>query len=247
MLTNSCARRVLARDPFLSLTLARASDDPSMQICDGIVVSDDSIVLMEYKSSMFRADTKYSGNYAMLGDEIEKKLVHDKEANQRKGVWELSEAVQKLFGTRASITLPEIDLKKIRRVCLYIITLDSIGARIGMSPFLSTFLDERLDRSAFPTVEIRPLFCSDIEALETVTGFFATVSLPRILERWFETNPSLTTPLLAINLDTLPWRENNWLRTEWNAIFKTMVRTLFPDKDPDVVLAEAIRRGQEQR
>lgn len=52
------------------------------------------------------------------------------------------------------------------------------------------------------------------------------------------TNPSLTTPLLAIDLDSLPWRENDWLRSEWKAIFKTMVTILFPDKDPDVALAE---------
>lgn len=121
---------------------------------------------------------------------------------------------------------------------LYLVTLDSIGATIGMSPFLNTFLDERLDRRAFPALEIRPLFCSDIEALETMTGFLGSIGLPGILERWFETNPSLATPLLAVDFDSVLWRENPWLHTEWKAIFKTMTRILFPDRDPDVALAE---------
>ena len=226
---NELMRRRVAGTKSLFIPDPRPSNDPAKQICDGIVICDDSIVLMEYKSSMFRADTKYTGNYSTLGDEIEKKLVHDKEASERKGVWQLSEAVHKLFGPKASTTIPGVDLKKVKHVYLYIITLDAIGATIGMSPFLNTFLDERLDGTAFPTIEVRPLFCSDIEALETITGFFATSGLPGILQLWFETNPSLTTPLSAINLDALPWRENSWLRSEWNAIYKTMVTILFPD------------------
>ena len=75
----------------------RPASDPNTQLCDGIVVSGDSIVLMEYKSSMFRADSKYSGDYQALAGEIEKKFVHDKEADQRKGVWQLAEAVKRIF------------------------------------------------------------------------------------------------------------------------------------------------------
>jgi hypothetical protein len=241
---NELMRQACAGTKSLFIPDPRPSDDPNMQICDGIVICDDSMVLMEYKSSMFRADTKYTGNYSTLSDEIEKKLAHDKEANRRKGVWQLSEAVQKLFGPGASIVLPGIDLKKIKHLYLCIVTLDSIGATIGVSPFLNTFLDERLDRRAFRAVDIRPLFCSDIETLEIITGFFAMSSLATILERWFTTNPSLATPLLAIDLNGLPWQENGWLGAEWNTIFKRMVTILFPEKDPDVTLAEAIKRGQ---
>ena len=69
-------------------------------------------------------------------------------------------------------------------VYLYLITLDSIGGAIGLAPFLETFLTERLDRKTYPSVEIRPLFCSDIETLERVTGFWGQSSLPQTLEHW---------------------------------------------------------------
>jgi DNA-binding XRE family transcriptional regulator len=71
---------------------------------------------MEYKSSMFRADTKYSGNHLALTAEIEKKLVEDKESSSRKGVLQLAEAVQTLFGVNASTVLPGINLTKIKHV-----------------------------------------------------------------------------------------------------------------------------------
>lgn len=225
----------------------RPSGHPDLQICDGIVVSGDAIVLMEYKSSMFRADTKYSGNHLALTAEIEKKLVEDKESSSRKGVLQLAEAVTTLFGVNASTVSPEIDLTKVRYVYLYIVTLDSIGGTIGLSAFLNTFLDEHLDRNAFPSLEIRPIFCSEIEALETATGFFAKTCLPEVLEKWFIANPSLTAPLQAIDLSNLSWQENSWLRAEWILIYKQMVKILFPNENPDQVVADGIKRSQRLR
>ncbi len=52
----------------------------------------EAMVLMEYKSSMFRADTKYSGDHGALAKEIENKLVYDHEEDERNGVRQLAEA-----------------------------------------------------------------------------------------------------------------------------------------------------------
>jgi hypothetical protein len=223
----------------------RRPDNPTEQICDGIVVSGDSMVLMEYKSNMFRADTKYSGNHSELAAEIEMKLVHNK-TDKKKGVWQLSDAVSTLFDQKAPMSLPGIDLRIIKRVYLYLVTLDSIGATIGISPFLNTFLEKHLDSRFFP-IEVRPLFCTDVETLEFASGFFGASTLPQILEHWFATNPSLTTPLSAIDLGGFAWRENGWLWAEWNSVCKSMIKTLFPDKDPEAALAEAVKRAESPR
>lgn len=225
----------------------RPANNPGIQLCDGIVVSSDSIVLMEYKSSMFRADSKYSGDYSILADEIEKKLVRDKATGRKKGVYQLSDSVRRLFDPGNPISVPGVDLTKVKRVYLYIVTLDTIGETIGVSPLLETFLNHELDRSKFPSIEIRPLFCSDIETLEYASGFFGACALPEVLERWFITNPSLTTPLSTIDLERLDWSESKWLRDQWFAVYKKMVTILFPDKDPDIALADAIRLGQGRR
>ena len=238
LLTRSCrgTAATFIPDP-------RPAGNPNIQLCDGIVVFGNSIVLMEYKSSMFRADTKYSGDHRALAKEIENKLVFDHDANKRKGVSQLAEAITKLFTPDNSMSLPGIDLEGIRRVYPYLITLDSIGGTIGISPFLDTFLEEQLKRQDFRQLELRPLFCSDIASLENVTGFFAALSLPEILERWFAENSSLTAPLSMTHIPDRLWKGNEWLHQEWNSIFKRIVRVLFPDKDPEAALAEALQLG----
>ena len=206
----------------------RLATRQNVQICDGMIVAGDSLVLLEYKSSMFRADNKYSGDFSSLADEIEKKLVYDTEADRKKGVWQLAEAVQQLFSRGEHVAPTNVDLGRVKRVYLYIVTLDSIGSTIGMSPFLNDFLSTKLNATAFPSQEIRPLFCSDIEALENITGLFAVRTLPELLESWYQTNPSLTTPLSAIDFGSLPWRTNEWLQDEWTSIYKTVITILFP-------------------
>jgi len=95
LLTQACAGTncIFLPDP-------RPTNNMSKQLCDGIIVSGDSMVLMEYKSSIFRADTKYGGDPVALAEEIENKLVHDKEADERKGVEQLAEAVKTSLGRR---------------------------------------------------------------------------------------------------------------------------------------------------
>ncbi|HWF04213.1 MAG TPA: hypothetical protein VHA06_11025, partial [Candidatus Angelobacter sp.] len=106
-----------------------------------------------------------------------------------------------------------------------------------------TFLEEQLDVQKFAQIKVRPLFCSDIEALEMVTGHFRTLSLPQILEQWFTANPSLFTPISL----SVQWKENEWLVAEWKAIFKKIVGILFPDTDQDIALAEAIKRSKKRQ
>ena len=53
----------------------RLADSPNEQLCDGILIEGDALVVMEYKACMFTAEAKYSGNHVMLRDEITKKLV----------------------------------------------------------------------------------------------------------------------------------------------------------------------------
>ena len=225
----------------------RSANDPSTQLCDGIVISGESMVLMEYKSSMFRADTKYSGNHASLAKEVENKLVHDREADERKGVEQLAEAVKSIFRRDAPLAVRGIDPASIKRVYLYIITLDSIGGTVGMSPFLNTYLVDCLESDSYPSLVIRPLYCSNIAELEGATGYFGDYTLPQILELWFNGNPTLTAPLAAMNIGADKWRGNQWLASEWDSIFRGMTAVLYPGHDPGPGMAAAIQRWRERR
>jgi hypothetical protein len=219
----------------------RPADNQAVQICDGIVVSGDSIALIEYKSSMFRADSKYHGDHIALAREIENKLVHDTEADEKKGVEQLSEAVKMLFGREANVTLPGIDLSRIRRVYPYMVTLDSIGGVVGMSAFLNTYFADRM-KGAPVSVEVRPLFCSNVAELEDKSGYFGSRTLPQILEMWYAANPALIAPLGLVHIAAHEWRGNEWLAAEWDAIFKETTAILYPGIDPGPGMAESIRR-----
>jgi hypothetical protein len=246
---NELLKQACAGTNSLFFPDPRPTNNPSVQLCDGIIVSGESMVLMEYKSSMFRADTKYGGNHVALAKEIENKFVHDAEADERKGVEQLAEAVKRMFhhDTRLALVLPGIDLTKIKRIYLYIITLDAIGGTIGMSPFLNTYLDDCLKHEAYPDLEIRPLYCSNVAELEDATGYFGACPLPQILEMWFQANPSLTAPLGAVHIEREKWRGNEWLAREWDSIFRGMTAILYPGHDPGPGMAAAIQRWRQRR
>ena len=214
----------------------RPSNNPNEQLCDGILIAGDSLVLMEYKSNVFTAAAKYGGDHAVLMAEIQKKLVHNEGSGSKKGVEQLAFALMSLFGSDGPRLYPDIDVRPIKHVYLYLVTLDSIGGTIGMSALLNTFLDDLLDRSQFPSIKVEPLFCSEIEALEEVTGLFTTTTLPKILDRWRGADARMLIPLQAVDFTRLDWTMNEWLFAEWNAIFKNMVRILFPHEDEEALL-----------
>lgn len=235
LLTHACAgsgsRFILDPSP---------AGQPGIQICDGLAVTEDAVVLMEYKSSMFRADTKYSGVPSVLLKEIETKLVRNSVKGTKKGVLQLAAAVDTIFGGgRPSDVLPDIDWTRIKTVHLCLLTLDSIGGTIGMSALLNTYLEENLDRTKFPSIEIRPLYCFDVAALEQMSGHLRDESFSSILDRWSLDYPEMLAPLSMVRLPSDPPRENLWLKGQWEDVFRSMVNILFPGHDVEPIIAGA--------
>jgi len=62
-----------------------------------------------------------------------------------------------------------------------------------------------------------------------------------------EADRSVTAPLSMTHIPDRLWKGNEWLHQEWNSIFKRIVRVLFPDKDPEAALAEALQLGLARR
>jgi hypothetical protein len=214
----------------------RPVNNPNVQLCDGLILSGDSIVILEYKGNVFTASGKYGGDPVILTAEIRKKLVRNQESNSKKGVEQLADAVKTLFGSDGARLYPAIDVSRIKHVYLFLVTLDTIGGTIGMSALLNTFLQDFLDRSKYPSVRVHPLFCADIESVEDITGLFKKQRLADILDQWERADGSLLLPLQSAPLHSSKWEQNEWLKSEWHAIFRTMVRILFPEADPEVII-----------
>ena len=213
----------------------RQSGRPDIQICDGLIATEDAVVLMEYKASMFRADSKYRGDRVRLLKEIEKKWVRN-EKGSKKGVEQLAAAVKLLFGNNdPRSVLPDIDWSKIKQVHLCLVTLDSLGETIGMSALLGTYLTEALDLAKYPPDFIRPLHCVDIAGLERATAYFGSLTLPEMLSRRLQLTTDLTASLSMVDFGTP--RQNQWIYAEWEAIGRQIVPIVFPGANMDQFFA----------
>jgi hypothetical protein len=204
-------------------------DDPtSEQVCDGMLLFGDSIVLLEYKSSMFRAESKYSGNPELLLHEIEEKLVATKE-NSPKGVRQLAAAVRSLFLAEKRECIRGIDLKGVHRVFPVLVTLDSIGRTLMMSRFLSEYFQKELGEGRSKGPQIMPLLSIYIEDLEFLSGFFKEVPFVQILSNWIERDPKLINTVLAVEnpvLSKLGPRHNQMLDRAFDDFYASVMKRL---------------------
>ena len=215
----------------------RPDDNPNIQICDGLLVTEDSVVLIESKANMFRADSKYRGDRARLLQEVEKKWVHN-EKGSKKGVEQLSAAVRLLFDDGNPETIfRAVEWSKVKNVYLCLVTLDTLGGTIGMSALLNTFLPDTLDLSRYPNGFISLLRCLDIASLERATAYFDTLTLPEIFLRWSTESPDLSAPLSMIELGAP--RQNPWIQAEWEDVARQIVPLIFPGTNMDEFLAGA--------
>lgn len=227
-----------SRSKSLFVVNPRLRSDPSIQVCDALLVDGDAIVLLEYKSSMFSARAKYGGDHVLLCDEITNKLVRDSDEKKRKGVEQLAEAVKLLFTDPTEQVVENLDLRGIRRVYPLLITLDDIGGSLLISHFLNFYFEPDVSRYA-KSLEIRPLFCTDIESLEMVLPYSDVKPLSEFLQYWLEKDQNLIATMLAFFPGGLPKRRNAYLDKEWKALYQGISARLFPKQ-----FAEAKQREE---
>ena len=116
LLANACADT-----PARFIPDVRNPDNPNEQICDGLVVDGTELVVIETKAALFRANAKYSGDHRLLADEIDSKLVRERETGQKKAAVQLADAAAKLLDPD---TLPRlgIDLHGLSRIYPLVVT-----------------------------------------------------------------------------------------------------------------------------
>jgi hypothetical protein len=174
----------------------------SEQVCDGLLLCGRGLILLEYKSSMFRAESKYAGQPTLLQAEIEQKLVQNEE-NSPKGVKQLANAVKRLFGTGQRARIRGVDLANIKYIFPVLVTLDSIGRTLMLSRFLHEYFLRELDDQLPTDPHIFPLLSLYVEDIEVLSGYLREVPFAEILHNWIEKDPKLISTILAIENPTL--------------------------------------------
>jgi hypothetical protein len=165
-------------------------------------------------------------------------LVRDGDTGQKRAAIQLADAVLALLTDPSILPGLGIDHTRISKIYPLAVTLDGIGGTIGISPYLDLAFQEALTLDPKYKEIVGPLGCVDIEGLEFMTEHFQAESLPRLMQRWQEFNPPLFVPFVATQLDGIARRVNPWLKRAVDNQFKSAVRILFPDRDPDNALRE---------
>jgi hypothetical protein len=208
----------------------RWASDPAAQVCDGALIEGEALVLLEYKSSMFTARAKYSGDHVLLRDEIVTKLVRNEDTAKRKGVEQLAEAVRRMLKGGPESAVKGLDLTQIKHIYPMLITLDNVGGTLLMSRLLNGYFKEFLADQLIPAEKVHPLLCTDVESLEIVLPLLDVFPLSRFLQHWLDSDPTLMATLQAHLPNGLPNRRNEILYGEWRRISEQMQSLLFPEE-----------------
>jgi hypothetical protein len=208
----------------------RRADDPACQICDALVLHGETLVLLEYKSNMFRADNKYSGNFKLLVEEIEKKLVHNRAESKKKGVEQLADAIIQLFGGQARNIIKDLNLSTVTRVYPLLVTLDGIGGNLLMSRSLNQYFDAFMKDHKFDGLEIKPLLCTDVESVEEISACFSKLSRAGFLDHWLSKDPNLLASLGAHIVPELEGQRNDRMAREWHVLSDEISQRAFPEE-----------------
>jgi hypothetical protein len=119
----------------------------------------------------------------------------------------------------------------IKRVYPMLVTLDDLGGTLLLTRLLNRYFDKWVDRRSRATINLMPLFCTNIESLEAVLPFSDVCRLSGFLQHWLDSDPKLIATLLAFPPEGLPSRRNEMLYAEWQRISDEFKSRLFPSED----------------
>jgi hypothetical protein len=230
---NSVFKESLSQSGATFVPDPRRRGDPARQICDALVLQDNSLVLLEYKANMFRAETKYSGNFVALVGEIERKLVREKresKKDKKRGVEQLADAVLQLFGSQDRTVVAGLDLSGVTRVYPLLVTLDAIGGSLLMSRLLNHYFSAFIAGSKLSMPKVEPLMCTDVQSIEEISGCFPKMGLAQFLDYWLSNDPNLMATLTAHTVPELVGHRNERVAREWRKLSSEISARLFPEE-----------------
>lgn len=158
------------------------------QICDQVVICGNTAVLIEAKVATCTASDRYSGDYSMVKDYLEEKLV------KSKGVSQILSAVKRLGAKGTDV--PDY-LTNIKKIIPVIITRDDFGGCWGVNAYLNKRFKGQLSTKSHKGVVVTPLVCMNISCLERMTWVLQEMALADVMEERIKTDRTLRQPFDA--------------------------------------------------
>jgi len=217
---------VLAKEYFRSPKFA----DTEAEVCDGLLVRQDTALLMEYKSGLLTPRTKYSGIPEELFSGIRKLFARDDGPKKRKGTGQLAQSLKRIIEGARIVSgdagqSEEIDLgsrQLLPTIVLYEEGLDVHAVRnYAEERFTESLGTAGVDRAEFGPLLVLSL--RDIETLESLTSKASVDDVFSGYARLLGTNPE---DRLGSFHDYL-YREYGHLKTETPSFVQRAAVDLF--------------------
>ena len=154
---------------------------------DVAICGNDTLVLLECKAPILRANTKFSGDFDKLYPELRDKIIEGESSEKPKGIKQLCNAIQSLFHTEETQrqSIEGIDIFKIKKIYPVLVLSDRIFSVPCMNWFLNLEfqrLSENIHR--VENLDIMPLTVLTIEDLESLESYLSDTPFHVHLDKW---------------------------------------------------------------
>lgn len=156
---------------------------------DVAICGNDTLVLLECKAPILRADTKFSGDFDQLYAELKDKIIEGERPEKARGIKQLCNAIQFLFHTEETQrrSIENIDISQIKKIYPVLILSDRIFSVLCMNWFLNSEFQRLLtDIQQMENLDIMPLTVLTIEDLESLEPFLSHTSFHVHLDEWMQ-------------------------------------------------------------
>jgi hypothetical protein len=168
-------------------------DKDNKPICDAIIICGPTAVLIEAKAATCAASVRYSGDYRLVREYMDKRLVEG--TDRPVGVSQLIAAIENI-GTMPRENLPEW-LRGVNKIVPVIITKDEIGSSWMTNAYLNARFQEMLTQSKYGSLKITPLVSMNVASLERAAAAMQEMAFSEIMEDRIREDPMLGRPFEA--------------------------------------------------
>jgi len=197
------------------------------QAFDACILEGRDLVVFEHKASVLRADSKYLGDPARLGEELRLKFIEG-HSEGKKGLGQLKHNLARFF---AGEPVDGLSPESVDRVYPALVCLDrSMGV-----PFMGRYLDEEF-RKDFPSKKTRqvitPLLALTVNDVENIAPYLHNVELCRIFESFHAKNKGRLWSMSASEVPVLKraTKGEDVIQGKFSEFARTMERSLFGEQ-----------------
>lgn len=162
-------------------------------ICDIIIICGSAAVLIETKAATCAAKVRYSGDYKLVREYLDKRFVEG--TDRPVGVSQLLTAIDNI-DTMPKENLPEW-LRGVKKIIPVIITKDDIGSSWVTNAYLNTRFQDKLNRRKYETLKITPLVSMNVASLERSVAAMQEIAFSDIMEDRIQQDSKLSSPFEA--------------------------------------------------